>query len=74
VNALNNRERPQIISVWEDCAQHGALLKFLHRKLMISNCKLYKINKVDELQITFERFLFYRILSITGHNSKKNEN
>ena len=26
-------------------AQHSASRKFLHRKLMISNCKLYRINK-----------------------------
>jgi hypothetical protein len=42
---INNRERPQIISVWEDCAQRSALRKFLYKKLVISNCKLYKINK-----------------------------
>ena len=32
-------------SIHKSDAQHSSLRKFLHRKLMISNCKLYRINK-----------------------------
>src|SRR6187399_2534926 len=42
---------------------HSELPKFLYRKIMISNCKFYKINEGSMLRISFEHFLFYGTLS-----------